>query len=405
MNVPLFCWRNTGAAARNTVNVPFKCVSMTGSHSSSHMLKSMRSRRMPATHTTPSMRPNVSIALLHDRRAAVHRRDAARVGGGAAARVGDLGDDLVGDLARRVVAVDADAVVVDDDRRALGCAGERDRAADAAACAGHCDHLAVERTHESLRQVQNCSTSRGTVSRRGVEQDSKGKRLVRPALEVGDRRGDVDPRYRLRLAAVHERGGAVVVDPFADPMPMTPGRGCVLPARAGGRVRREVRVHLGPRGRSRKRCIPICWMVTRNAGGEDDRVGDVPAVERRRSRGSRRQLSGGARRRAARRRTARRARPCPTRCRRSPRARCRRWSGAGRRRRGTPSLRPRRTTGRRRSGGCRSRSRGTGPARASSSTIVKSRRITVGFSRRNARATRRVVGAPARACSRSGSRA
>ena len=35
---------------------------MTGSHSSSDMLKSIRSRRIPATHTTPSIRPNVSTA-------------------------------------------------------------------------------------------------------------------------------------------------------------------------------------------------------------------------------------------------------------------------------------------------------------------------------------------------------
>ena len=49
--------RDDGAAARKTVNVPLRWVSMTGSHSSSDMLKSIRSRRMPATQTTPSMRP------------------------------------------------------------------------------------------------------------------------------------------------------------------------------------------------------------------------------------------------------------------------------------------------------------------------------------------------------------
>ena len=62
MSVPLFCSRIAAAAARNTVNVPFRWVAMTGSQSSSAMLKSMRSRRMPATHTTPSMRPKESIA-------------------------------------------------------------------------------------------------------------------------------------------------------------------------------------------------------------------------------------------------------------------------------------------------------------------------------------------------------
>ena len=57
---------------------------------------------------------------LHDRRAALHRRDRVRVGDGVAARGLDLRDDLVGDVALRLVAVHRDAVVVDDDRRALG---------------------------------------------------------------------------------------------------------------------------------------------------------------------------------------------------------------------------------------------------------------------------------------------
>ena len=37
---------------------------MTASHSSSDMLKSIRSRRMPATATTPSIRPHRSTAVL-----------------------------------------------------------------------------------------------------------------------------------------------------------------------------------------------------------------------------------------------------------------------------------------------------------------------------------------------------
>ena len=45
------------------MNVPLRWVSITGSHSASTMLKNMRSRRMPATVTTPSMRPNASTAL------------------------------------------------------------------------------------------------------------------------------------------------------------------------------------------------------------------------------------------------------------------------------------------------------------------------------------------------------
>ena len=45
------------------MNVPFRWVSTTGSHSDSTMLKNMRSRRMPATVTTPSILPKESTAL------------------------------------------------------------------------------------------------------------------------------------------------------------------------------------------------------------------------------------------------------------------------------------------------------------------------------------------------------
>ena len=51
----------TAEAARNTVKWPFRWVSMTASHSSSDMLNSIRSRRMPATATTPSIRPHRSM--------------------------------------------------------------------------------------------------------------------------------------------------------------------------------------------------------------------------------------------------------------------------------------------------------------------------------------------------------
>ena len=60
---PPSCLRMTAAAARNTVKCPLRWVAITASHSSSDMLKSMRSRRIPATATTPSMRPHVSTAV------------------------------------------------------------------------------------------------------------------------------------------------------------------------------------------------------------------------------------------------------------------------------------------------------------------------------------------------------
>ena len=44
------------------LNVPFRCTRMTSSHSCSVMLKTIRSRRMPATLTRMSSRPNSSMA-------------------------------------------------------------------------------------------------------------------------------------------------------------------------------------------------------------------------------------------------------------------------------------------------------------------------------------------------------
>ena len=54
----------TRAAARVTAKVPLRWVLMTPSHSSSVMLKIIRSRRIPALLTTMSTRPNVSTAVL-----------------------------------------------------------------------------------------------------------------------------------------------------------------------------------------------------------------------------------------------------------------------------------------------------------------------------------------------------
>ncbi len=59
---PDFCWRISAVAGRNTLNRPFRCTAMTGSHSSSVMLKIMRSRSTPAACTTMSSLPNVATA-------------------------------------------------------------------------------------------------------------------------------------------------------------------------------------------------------------------------------------------------------------------------------------------------------------------------------------------------------
>src|SRR3984885_6547229 len=49
-------------ACRTVLKVPFMCTRTTASHSSSVMLKTIRSRRMPATFTSTSSRPKVSMA-------------------------------------------------------------------------------------------------------------------------------------------------------------------------------------------------------------------------------------------------------------------------------------------------------------------------------------------------------
>jgi len=59
---PPFCSRIETEAARTTLNMPSRCTASTASHSASVMLKIMRSRKMPATCTTMSIRPHASMA-------------------------------------------------------------------------------------------------------------------------------------------------------------------------------------------------------------------------------------------------------------------------------------------------------------------------------------------------------
>src|SRR5207249_9100760 len=57
---PVFCSRMATDAARFVLNAPLRWTSSTASHSVSVMLKIIRSRRMPATCTRMSIRPQVS---------------------------------------------------------------------------------------------------------------------------------------------------------------------------------------------------------------------------------------------------------------------------------------------------------------------------------------------------------
>src|SRR4051794_5663200 len=64
--------RQYAAAHRDGANVPFRCTLMTASHSSSVMLVSMRSRRMPALLIRTSRPPKLSMAVFTKRSAPSH---------------------------------------------------------------------------------------------------------------------------------------------------------------------------------------------------------------------------------------------------------------------------------------------------------------------------------------------
>jgi hypothetical protein len=59
---PYLCSRMWRVAGRMTVKWPFRCTATTESHSSSLMLKIIRSFKMPAQHTTMWRSPNVFSA-------------------------------------------------------------------------------------------------------------------------------------------------------------------------------------------------------------------------------------------------------------------------------------------------------------------------------------------------------
>ena len=106
---------------------------MTASHSSSVMLASTRSRRMPALLTTTWRSPNVSMAVVIRRWAPSQRRDAVAVGDGLAAGADDLLDHRLGRAEVAAGAVDVAAEVVDDDLGAVAGQAQGVLAADAPA--------------------------------------------------------------------------------------------------------------------------------------------------------------------------------------------------------------------------------------------------------------------------------
>ena len=135
--------RQYSAAWRVAAKWPFRCTRMTASHSSSLVVKSMRSRTKPALFTSTSSPPNVSIAVCTSR-CAPSQSAMSSVFATASPPSAEISSTT--SCAGPVLgagAVARDAEIVHDDARAL--AGERERmlAADAAPGAGDDDDAAL----------------------------------------------------------------------------------------------------------------------------------------------------------------------------------------------------------------------------------------------------------------------
>ena len=120
---------------------------MTRSHSSSLMLKIIRSRRTPALFTRMSRLPYVSTAVLDHRLALIPVGDVAGVDDRVAARVPDLVDHR-----RRRGSSTRGSEVVHDDLDALPCELERVRAPEPLPRAGDDRDLA-------FHAFEHCSAS------------------------------------------------------------------------------------------------------------------------------------------------------------------------------------------------------------------------------------------------------
>ena len=117
---------------------------MTASHSSSDMLNSIRSRRMPATATTPSILPQRSTAVFTMPLAAGHGAHVLGDGHGLAAGCLDLLHHGVGHRAGGVLAGQADTDVGHHHLGPFRRAGQRAGPADAASGTGD-DHQPCRR--------------------------------------------------------------------------------------------------------------------------------------------------------------------------------------------------------------------------------------------------------------------
>ena len=122
---------------------------MTASNSSSDMLKSIRSRKIPATHTAPSIRPKFSTQVLT---MCLPPSQVATLSATATASPPAFVISLTtpsGDLAGRVLPSKTDSEVCDDDLGTLGGASDGYCPTDAVACTGYDDRLVLQEPSHS----------------------------------------------------------------------------------------------------------------------------------------------------------------------------------------------------------------------------------------------------------------
>ena len=216
------------AAAAGGTKWPFRWTWMTASHSSSVMLTSPRSRRMPALFTSTSSPPNASTADVDERLAAGPVGDVVVRRHRLATRAADLFGGLLGPVAE----------VVDDDLGALGGEEQGVLAPDAPSGAGDDRDPTVESAHGGAPYWVIAYRGRPSCPRRTFLPASGSVRTValRRTERVADHQpGGFDPLRRLlQRQAAYRRPPPPSSGPFDTTTLTSLSRGAV-PELAGRR--------------------------------------------------------------------------------------------------------------------------------------------------------------------------
>ena len=133
-----------GTQCLTMLKEPYRWTRSTASHSSSVMLKTMRSRRMPAALQRTSTRPYSSTAVRTIAPAESKSATESKLATAFAAGDANLRDDVGGRAGRGAGAVNGAAQVVDHHGGALLREQQRHGAADSAASARHYGHSAFQ---------------------------------------------------------------------------------------------------------------------------------------------------------------------------------------------------------------------------------------------------------------------